>query len=532
MLKFSGHDFTKKDLKETLELIAGTLVEEMSPVKCSTIRLLDSEGKNLILSAVCGSEEEGREKIIPLENTYAGEALKKKEIIYVGDIKKARNYKMSVPAKNFTSLLSVPIFFKSESLGIAQLYTVEKYNFNEKEKRHAELLAHFAGIVINSEQMRIENLKAMFEISNAISSSKSFEEIIASLLMKTAELISVERSALYLVEKTKAVLKFGYPREKHGLGYEVEIENNPVLEKILRDQKILNIESPADNPLTSYMKELAKDIGINAVLFIPLIIDEEVRGVAVFDAIGEKKYFSEEDVFFASAVVNLAAVTIARKEDLEEESSLKTLGRASAEICHTIRNPLTAIGGFTERIRKKAWDFQIQDYCERINKEVVRLENTLTDVLRFVHQKEPELNLNNIVNILEETVYLEKVDNKIKITLEAEKDLPQIKFDKNQLKSALLDLIRNAKEAIGKNEGEIILKCHKKGKFVCVEISNSGSQIPADIIDNIFNPFFTTKSNGTGLGLANVASVVKKHGGKIEVKSEKNKTTFSMKFPI
>lgn len=534
-------EYTKKDLKETLDFMAKTLVSEMDNVQACTIRLLDATKNKLILYAVCGSEEEGRKNEIPAENTYAGQAIIKKEIMAIEDIKNAPLYKMSGPAKKFTSLLVVPIMFKEEPLGVAQLYSEKNHEFSEKEKKHVRLIAHLAGISIKNAISRFEEMKAIFDISGAITSSNCLDEILDTLVKKTADVLGSKRSSWYLSgDGSKFILKFGFPEEKHGIGTEINISDYPIFQKIVENKRILNIDDPQNHPLTKYMSQLAKDAGINAVLFTPLVIEEEVLGVAVFDAVGKKRYFSEEEVFFASAVANFAALAVSMTEKAKEESALAALGEAAAEICHVIRNPLTAIGGFAGRIKKYPKSDSVLRYASIISKEVERLENLLNDVLRFAGQKELTLEkLENIADVIKEVIEIEKM-GEIKIKFSNKVAAPIVPVDAGQIKGVFFDLIRNAKEAIiegGRNKGEIFIEISEKTDCIAIKIENSGSKIPKEIQKNIFNPFFTTKANGTGLGLANVASVVKKHGGSIKVKSEEKeketeeKVIFVIKLP-
>lgn len=225
------------------------------------------------------------------------------------------------------------------------------------------------------------------------------------------------------------------------------------------------------------------------------------------------------------------------RERLLYSEKMAALGEMAAKIAHEIRNPLVSIGGFARRLenRLKGKKDEERDYTNIIIREVSRLEGILQELMGFVKERPLHIQWIGLNKIIEDVLSLlssELEEKEIKILKElSDRDL-EIPADPEQLKQAMINIINNALQAIDRN-GEIRIRTTFLKDSVAIEISDTGGGIPGDILDNIFNPFFTTKPTGIGLGLAITHRIVEMHGGKIEVRSEENiGTTFIIKLPL
>jgi len=224
-----------------------------------------------------------------------------------------------------------------------------------------------------------------------------------------------------------------------------------------------------------------------------------------------------------------------------EQEKFKSLGEMMANIAHEIKNPLVVIGGFTKRLAKKVNLSQTENkYANIIVSEVARLESILNDVLNYV--KEPPLSLEecNINACIEDILYLFTSDGsweRVKITKDLDPSLPLILCDVQQMKQVFINMILNSFEAMN-GKGEITIKTKniiddENYPQVMISISDTGGGIDPTIIENIFNPFFTTKEKGTGLGLAISNKIVKNIGGRIEIENIVGKgVTFKIYLPV
>ena len=164
-----------------------------------------------------------------------------------------------------------------------------------------------------------------------------------------------------------------------------------------------------------------------------------------------------------------------------------------------------------------------------------RVKRIVQDLKDFSHVSETEMHWSNVTQGLEST--LNVVWNELKYKAEVIRDygdIPEIECIPSQLNQVFMNLLVNAAQAIS-DHGLITLRTRREGDYIRIEISDTGSGIPPEIVKRIFDPFFTTKpvGTGTGLGLSITHGIIRKHGGRIEVESEQEKgTTFRLILPI
>jgi len=232
------------------------------------------------------------------------------------------------------------------------------------------------------------------------------------------------------------------------------------------------------------------------------------------------------------------------KNKLLEVERLAAIGKISAQIAHEIRNPLNSINLNTEIIGDEIFsdDFtpeEIKPLFKHIKIEIERLKNITDKYLRLA--KEPDLHLEtaDIIKLIKDIYELMSVEFKQKnINLEKYFELESLifSFDKNIIKSVVINILKNSLEASGKN-GIVNISVEKSLKDgqeqVKITIKDNGIGISKEDKENIFNPFFTTKKYGTGIGLFAVKEGVVSHGGEIDVKSEFGKgTELSIYLPL
>lgn len=225
---------------------------------------------------------------------------------------------------------------------------------------------------------------------------------------------------------------------------------------------------------------------------------------------------------------------------LIEQEKLKSLGEMTANIAHEIKNPLVIIGGFTKRLAKKTHLDQPENrYVEIILKEVTRLEAILNEILSYVKETPVLTGRCDINTSLDEVLSLFTPDSTwrdIKIDKKYGENLPPIICDSQQIKQVLINIMINAFEAMN-GKGRITIKTEETNvdgkRFLLASISDTGGGIDPAIMDNIFNPFFTTKERGTGLGLAISNKIMMNHNGRLDIKNEVGKgVTFIAYLPI
>ena len=219
-------------------------------------------------------------------------------------------------------------------------------------------------------------------------------------------------------------------------------------------------------------------------------------------------------------------------EEMARHKRLVALGKLSAGIAHEIRNPLSSIRGLAQFVYNSF--SKIDERKEDLNtiiQEVDRLNKLVVQVLDFAKLKKPNLtffSLNDLIKKITELFKLEIRNKQIKFNLELSPDISQIQADEDQVRQILMNVIINAIQAIPK-KGEIKIKAGKallRGEpAIKLIIEDSGIGIPEKDFNQIFDPFFSTKEKGSGLGLSIVYKLVEAHHGEIKVESKEEEGT-------
>lgn len=216
--------------------------------------------------------------------------------------------------------------------------------------------------------------------------------------------------------------------------------------------------------------------------------------------------------------------------ELKQIDKLTIIGETAARLGHDLRNPLSIIKMNLDVMKlnsKKIGQDQIsQERYDRMAKAISRMSHQIEDVLNFVRTKPLELGNHSLLEIVSEVADKITKPNNVKINL-PQNDASTI-CDEKKLEVVFVNLIINAIQAVG-DHGEITMKITDNTDNVCVSIEDSGPGIPDDIMPKIFDPLFTTKQTGTGLGLVSCKSIIEQHKGTISVKN--NPTTFTVMIP-
>jgi two-component system sensor histidine kinase HydH len=223
-------------------------------------------------------------------------------------------------------------------------------------------------------------------------------------------------------------------------------------------------------------------------------------------------------------------------ERLLRSERFAAVGEAAAYVSHEIKNPLMVIGGFARQLERNPEVPQTAGTKLRIiSGEVKRLENFLGELRDFTRPAAPAKQEGDLNALVQEVVtMMQETAKEMNIELVAKPagDLPLTFFYPNQMKQVLINLIKNALEAMDAAGGVITLSTMFKGDQVHLSVEDTGKGIEPEIIQDIFNPFFTTKKTGTGLGLAVINKIIEDHYGTISVKSSKGQgTSFTINLP-
>ncbi len=214
---------------------------------------------------------------------------------------------------------------------------------------------------------------------------------------------------------------------------------------------------------------------------------------------------------------------------------LASLGTLSAGMAHEIKNPLASIKGMTQVLEENLNDASfLKKYQDLISRQIDRINNLIEKMLKLGQSQGLSLTKFNLNNVIEENLQLiENQCNKKSISLNKKlSKVREIQADREQFSQVILNLLLNAIQAMP-NGGGILVRSFENKQGITIEVKDSGVGIAENKIGQIFDPFFSLKEKGTGMGLAVAYRIVKEHNGEINVESETGKgTTFSIWLPI
>lgn len=234
-----------------------------------------------------------------------------------------------------------------------------------------------------------------------------------------------------------------------------------------------------------------------------------------------------------------------RAEKIAQESlQLERLSCASqmaGSIAHEVRNPLTSIKGFIQLIMRKPDKPAPQSYLEVIVSEIERIEKLVTEFQMLSRPIKPaEFESVDVVQIMRDVIMLmegQALNKKVRLEFDYKPDyyplvVCRIQGDQSQLKQVMINLLRNAIEAVNE-QGHIEVSLMPRNDQIAIEIKDNGAGIPQEVLLKLGTPFYTTKPNGTGLGLSVCFNIIESHGGKLEVRSKVGEgTTFTVLLPL
>ena len=224
------------------------------------------------------------------------------------------------------------------------------------------------------------------------------------------------------------------------------------------------------------------------------------------------------------------------RTQMSRAEHLATMGELAAGLAHEIRNPLAGIAGVIEIVgRDLPATSPAKAVVKEVRQEIAQINRILTDLLETARPRAPEMRWSDLNTTVEHAVMLARqqvLSKPIKIEFTPAPDLSEVEHDSDQIHQVLLNLLLNAEQAI-EGSGTVRVAVVEQDDMAVVTVSDTGHGILAEHLPNIFRPFYTTKGNGTGLGLSLARRIIEEHHGRIEVSSAPGKgTTFTVTLPV
>jgi len=533
-------------LEDVLRLIVTVTANVMHSKICS-LWILDEKNQKLNLKATQSiSEEYLKERSLAMGEGVVGHVALNNRPMAILDVLKESLYKEKELAKKegLVSLLSVPMCFKERVIGVINCYTAHPHSFSKIEEEMLTTVANQAAICIEN-----SGLMETLEIN----------EILRLVLEGVTKNIGFDRARLYLVNEKRNILEckmaVGVDEERiKGVILPLDPPNS-VVARSIKEKKPFVIPDANQDPRVNPI--LKKKFNLHSLVAIPLFAKEKSLGVITADYTEPGKNITNETLESMMTFAQQAGLAIHNafmyqelktfSQQMEEKiqkttadlrraeaqlvrsEKLAALGQLAAGIAHEIRNPLTSINILIHSLRENLLSENIhREDLKVIEEEMHRINDIVDQFLRFAKPASPLLEKTELLPIFEETLQLLKPQIEAQqITVQKDfKSLPPITIDKEQIKQVILNLILNSIQAMPEG-GQLALKgqASEDHQWVQLSIQDSGTGILPEDMNKLFDPFFSTREGGIGLGLSIAHRIIDQHHGKIEVESKPGKKT-------
>lgn len=377
----------------------------------------------------------------------------------------------------------------------------------------------------------------------------------ADYLVKTdLDASLLERSIRYALTQSKVIRELDEKEKKYRSLFERSIDPiflaNIDLKILDINESFLNFFGHTDKEsLSLSLSQIFADDKDYGYLLSDLKEDGQVKDfeVVLVNNRGEKKICMINCVFIPDQTSDFCCyqgiiydLTLRKKaeKDMLVAERLSMTGKLARTIAHEVRNPLTNLNLALEHLRDEMPkdNESVKLYSEIIERNAKRIDTLITEMLNSSKPKELNLELADVTDILNETITLatDSINlNQVKLQKRYVENLPRILVDREKLKIAFLNIIVNAIEAMERGKGELVVDVRLKQNTIVVTLSDNGKGIPADDLEKLFDPFFTEKPGGMGLGLTSTKNIISSHNAAIEVESAVKKgTSFIIYFKL
>jgi len=443
------------------------------------------------------------------------------------------------------------------TIGVVNVNSEKKDAFTDQDLKLLTLITQEATRVVNRMWLikhlkeKAVQLESLIKVGQQLVKKLDLQEILDSITQQARILMNCRLCALFLLNKDRTTLKLHSLSgpEAESLKYEEElnVEESSVGVVVQRNKQV----AIYDLPMTEehHFIQLTQSEHLRSLLSTPITVENKVIGVLnAYTDTHHRFNNAEKDIFATLAALgsvaiqntNLYARVFTSEEILRKNERLTTLGLLAAEIAHEVRNPLTVIKLLFDSLRLDfgSADPRQQD-VEMIREKIKQLEEIVGNVLSF-GKSDTDLHarwaLNTLIEDVLKLVRLKMNQSKVEVVYQPAAENIVVAVHKGQIQQVLLNLLLNALQAMP--AGGRICIAVKTGKRAnapqaIITVNDSGSGIQADIRNQIFDNFLTSKRDGTGLGLSISKQIMKQHRGNISlVESSERGTTFELTLPV
>ena len=536
---------TTIELRELLTQIIG-LATKVIGAKNGSVMLLDEDKNCLRISASIGLEKEIVESTaLPVGTSIAGTVAQTGIPLKIDDIGAHPDFKRKQKTQYETSsLLTVPLLVKGEVIGVINLTNkIEADKFTENDLKLLTTLASQAAIAIDDAQhyeeasSKLKQFVALYEIASELPNLEDFSQMARLVHYHIRNIMPVEMTLWLSYDAQSGMLTFNF-WDGWGNEFYSEVENDEIP---LSRENIENPQKRAEIILAYLNDNLPVDDRIKSFRAVPIYTKGHFYGLFCMGSL-KQKAFEVDHEYIASIITSQAASLYERQQAMLNATRLMTMGNMMSEISHDLRKPLTNIKGGLQVMKDRYPEVANNDnFFDMAQQELSRLSELVRELVDFSNPKRYHTERKRIDEAVNRALKLIQQDlkrNEIELETEIEENLPLVSINYNQIIEIFLNIMINAIDAM-ESKGKLSVRVKREidaddgNSYIQIEIQDTGKGIPPEDLERVFARYYTTKSTGTGLGLAVVDRIIKAHNGKIKVTSRVGKgSTFIISLPI
>jgi len=548
---------TTLETDRLLQLVLRAAVRSLK-ASSGSLLLLDPEERVLRFNVATGlKRSEYAKRKIPLGEGVTGWVALHGKPLRVPHVLSDPQYLQIRPSVQ--SEMAAPLIIEDQVIGVLCVDNLQPDAFSLEDQELLVAVAAQAAKVIQNARLyeelkkRARELETLFSVGRTIVSSLDLKEVLKRITREAMRLTGTRLCSLMLLDETGQELIL---RAEHGSSRQYIRKPNlrvsdSLLGQVVLDRSPLYVRDVRQEPRYRF-SDLAAREGLCSLLSVPLIYEGNPIGVLNVYT-GKPHAFSREEINILAALASLSAIAIEkarlyervmRVEDyVRKNEKLSLLGGLSAEVAHEIRNPMNVINMLIHSMEQdmEAGDPKRRD-VEIIRRKVAQADQMVTQLLDITRSRDPVIEPVDINRLLEELLLLMRHRfslKNIRVLSRLSQGLPALQGDRLRLEQAFLNLIFNATEAMPEG-GRLTIATQlsearnpDQGPRLTVSVRDSGIGITQEQQKRLFEPFFTLRPMGVGLGLSVVQRVVKDHQGSIRVKSRPGKgSLFLVEFPL
>ncbi|MGY5141900.1 MAG: ATP-binding protein [Nitrosopumilus sp.] len=452
----------------------------------------------------------------------------------------SKNYLKKMWNKINTVTSVEDIFVVDESFTVVSQANIEKFNLvgfnleNLKDNEQIRLKPTYSGQILSSDKVYRVLVSSPIHAQDGTFLGVVFGIIEPSdIISKYVGIYQINLGSITIFDQQKSIL-FGQNPDLLGKDYKSEFvqayyDNNEIQNEHYEQIFAGNSESAifVANRLGEVIST-GTPVSIESQDRFFFIVTTSVRDH--LEEINENMFVEDlkNNIILFVITVLFLIVILKRVKGIENEK-LVVIGQLASNIAHDIRNPLATIRSSVTRIEKQNKDANdtVKQETERIKRSISRMNHQVEDVLNYVRITPLNLSENSVNELINTCANSLVLPQNIKVNIPTQ-DI-EISCDNDKFRVVIENLILNAAQAIGDNNGEITIKTAQDDENITISFENNGPNIPEEDLEKVFRPLFTSKLKGTGLGLSSCMNIINQHNGTITVTN--NPVTFTVKIP-